>query len=789
MIRVFLAVIISTHWLSACDSSTSSDPLDLQTQIDLSVQIEDQSMTEEMRAEDAEMKIKDQGQPDPIIAEAGENQYALIGETVRLDARGSMGAVAYQWDFGNGEGQSEPSPDPAAVVSYSESGRYRATLTAFAEDGASHRDQVVITVTAPATHVPVQSDTLIRLIPEALNQPYQNRDRYAVVVSDDDAVVIFGETQAGYTALGRLSTASNPRTIVSWTMQPERPTTSTLIAVVCQDAEVVQIFKAYHGELLSEIPLPSGSRPFGVIPKLDRRGLYVTLQGTGHLAEITGDLDNPWRVDRTIEVAPDLRGITQLPDGRILMSRWRSPNERGELWVWNPEADSSAQLWALAYDPQDASDTEIGGVPSYLNQLSVNPQGTELAVPSTQVNFAHGSLTSGRPSEFDEVLRAVVSFVDLDGSSELFERRKQFDGRGFASAATYTSRGDYLYVAMRGSRTVERLDRLSGNQSGSLVNTGYAVEGLILSRDDQHLFVNATLDRLVKVYDVSSFSTLPTVIAEVPLVIDEPLSLEILLGKQLFNDSADPRLSREGYIACAHCHLDGDSDLRTWDFSDRGEGLRQTISLLGRGGMGHGPLHWSGNFDEGQDFENDIRGPFGGLGLMSEEDFHAGTRSETLGDEKSGLSAELDALAMYMSSLNQHLVSPFRDSEGRLSPLAQQGKELFFTVELGCSECHIPPRMTDSAFIDLGVPLLHDVGTITPLSGTRLGEPLEGLDTPTLHGLWHSAPYLHDGSAATLRDVLTTFNPQDLHGVTSTLSSEERLSLEVYLLSLDGRWE
>jgi len=82
--------------------------------------------------------------------------------------------------------------------------------------------------------------------------------------------------------------------------------------------------------------------------------------------------------------------------------------------------------------------------------------------------------------------------------------------------------------------------------------------------------------------------------------------------------------------------------------------------------------------------------------------------------------------------------------------------------------------------------LLHDVGTLTAGSGRRLHESLSGIDTPTLHGLWSSAPYLHDGSAATLHDVLRTKNPSDEHGATSHLDDTEVADLVEYLLSLDG---
>ena len=57
-------------------------------------------------------------------------------------------------------------------------------------------------------------------------------------------------------------------------------------------------------------------------------------------------------------------------------------------------------------------------------------------------------------------------------------------------------------------------------------------------------------------------------------------------------------------------------------------------------------------------------------------------------------------------------------------------------------------------------------------------------DTPTLRELWRTSPYLHDGSAATIRDVLTARNPKDEHGKTSQLTAQQIDDLAEYLLSL-----
>ena len=53
-----------------------------------------------------------------------------------------------------------------------------------------------------------------------------------------------------------------------------------------------------------------------------------------------------------------------------------------------------------------------------------------------------------------------------------------------------------------------------------------------------------------------------------------------LKGKQIFHDASDPRMTKTGYIACARVPHDHDGQI--WDHTDRGEGLRNTTSLLSR---------------------------------------------------------------------------------------------------------------------------------------------------------------------------------------------------------------
>ncbi|MCO4771379.1 MAG: hypothetical protein KDA24_15195, partial [Deltaproteobacteria bacterium] len=310
-------------------------------------------------------------------------------------------------------------------------------------------------------------------------------------------------------------------------------------------------------------------------------------------------------------------------------------------------------------------------------------------------------------------------------------------------------------------------------------------EGLLTSPDGATLFAASRVGRALWEIDLAG-GGLPEVARTTDLVkpgVPDPLPADVRDGRLIFQRSADPRMTQDGYVSCATCHLDGTHDGRTWDFTDRGEGLRNTISLQGRGGAAHGPMHWSANFDEVQDFENDVRGPQAGAGFLSEADWTA--TQDTLGAPKAGLNADLDALAAYVTSLETGPRSPWRTTTGDLSSDALAGQAIYADPDVGCVSCHPAPLYTDSQWLAPGQPLLQDVGTLTEGSGGRLGGELLGLDTPTLLGLHATAPYLHDGSAATLRAVLVDTNPNDAHGVTSSLSEFELQQLERFLLELE----
>jgi cytochrome c peroxidase len=104
----------------------------------------------------------------------------------------------------------------------------------------------------------------------------------------------------------------------------------------------------------------------------------------------------------------------------------------------------------------------------------------------------------------------------------------------------------------------------------------------------------------------------------------------------------------------------------------------------------------------------------------------------------------------------------------RDDPAALRGAELFASDEVGCATCHQGEKLTSAGG--------HDVGT------TDDGRELQ---VPSLVGVGHRAPFMHDGCAETLLDV---FDPScgggDAHGHTSQLEASDLADLVAYLESL-----
>ena len=227
-------------------------------------------------------------------------------------------------------------------------------------------------------------------------------------------------------------------------------------------------------------------------------------------------------------------------------------------------------------------------------------------------------------------------------------------------------------------------------------------------------------------------------------VVGEQIADLVRKGQIIFHD-ADYCFQQ--WLSCASCHPgEARVDGLNWDLLNDGIGNpKNAKSLLHT--YATPPTTWRG---AREDFEHSVEA---GLRMFQ---LHNATEEE------------LAAVRAYLTALEAE-PSPYLEN-GELSLSARRGKELFESSQVGCARCHRGDFMTNMR--------AYDVGTGTPL------EPTSEYDTPRIVEVWRTAPYLHDGRAATLREVLTTFNPDDQHGRTSELTGQQLDDLLAYLKSL-----
>jgi cytochrome c peroxidase len=322
---------------------------------------------------------------------------------------------------------------------------------------------------------------------------------------------------------------------------------------------------------------------------------------------------------------------------------------------------------------------------------------------------------------------------------------------------------------------------------------GHMPEGVVFARGEVFVQERNTEDVvLFKVSESASGVSLSQDGAAFKSLATDPMPATLRLGQKLFYsaNSDDLPITQNHWMACASCHIEGRSDAVTWLFS---EGPRDTPSNAG-GTLGTGFLFRTADRSQVQDYWQTI-------------DLEQGGEFQPVAQKPL-----LDALAAFVNTALPSAEPPSTDEShtivgAALASLRAQGQVVFGRV--GCAGCHNGPALTDSGdgneALDLSGPivssmtmggvLLHDVGTCVtngPWPDVAhvdiVGHPRPGcaFDTPALRGLVDSAPYLHDGSAATLDEVIPIMlRATAIAGqAPTTLGAADETALVEYLRSL-----
>jgi YVTN family beta-propeller protein len=284
------------------------------------------------------------------------------------------------------------------------------------------------------------------------------------------------------------------------------------------------------------------------------------------------------------------------------------------------------------------------------------------------------------------------------------------------------------------------------------IAVGHNPRGVLISQDGKRLYVANRLDDNISVIDTATDNVAATIDLGGPQTVDA-----LRRGERLFF-TAD--FAFQGQFGCANCHLDATIDGLQWDLEPDGFGKDIVDNRSLEDLAGTEPFKWNGG---NPDMPTEC-------GPRTEKFFF---RSQSFNQQ------QLTDLVTFVYSL-PYRPNRYRRADGELTPAQERGKAIFERTRYKdgkpvaegnqCATCHSGPKYTNKQELNVGTGKLTDRSPV--------------IDVPQLSNVAYSGPYLHDGSARSLEEIWTVFNPKDTHGVTNDLTKDELNDLIEYLKTL-----
>jgi YVTN family beta-propeller protein len=585
-------------------------------------------------------------------------------------------------------------------------------------------------------------------------------DRGLWVVNPDSDSVSLIDPRAR-TLVAEVALAAVPPAVDAQTMRYEPSVKPRALALLPGDHKLYvagqtanQVFVVDTATRTVQKSIAVGAAPVGVVAAPDGSAVYVVSHEAATVSKIDPRTD---QVTATLPVGEHPWGASISADGKSLyVSQFLL---HAGVTVVDTASFRVRTATELAEQPFDATQKLLpSGVARGVYAAVPHPRTRELwlvhmllAIKNPQPNL-----------DFQSTAFPTISILSPAGA----ERRRLLFKPLLAAGATgaftdsisgpralaFSPDGKLALMANAGSEDVMVFDGTTGDET-LLVRPLPAtfLEGIVFDHAGTHAYVDGRSSHNVAVLTVQPQNPL------VPVAVDgdpierlraDPMPAQLRLGQRLFysaNSAAYP-LTQNFWISCATCHLEGGTDAVTWLF---GQGPRDTPSNAG-GPINTGFLFRQATRNDVTQYDKTIRVEQGG---------HF---DRTL-DAQKPLLAALAAFVNYAIPFPQN---PNRAADGSLSASQQRGQTIFAAR---CASCHSGAFYTDSGAgnptLDMsGTVTLHDVGTCVhgsafddqPATDDLLGKPRTpcDFDTPTLRGVFATPPYFHDGSAATLGDVV-----------------------------------
>lgn len=326
----------------------------------------------------------------------------------------------------------------------------------------------------------------------------------------------------------------------------------------------------------------------------------------------------------------------------------------------------------------------------------------------------------GAANPWGIVLDEAAAWVSLSGNHELM--RIDYPALvGALSGMSETQREDFAYDLRAGLPWKERI-----------ALSGYGPRAMTMDTDGR-ILIASFFNSAIECYDTESGK-----LRDVLPGIEVPPERR---GEFLFHDAT---ISFQNWMSCASCHPDGRTDALNWDLENDGVGTpRQAKNML---------------------FAHETP-PTTVTGIRPNAE--TSVRAGILFLRASLPEKDAVAIDTYLKSLRP-VPSPYLVDDA-LSPEAELGKVLFHN-KAACIDCHKGEFRTNKKLRYVG---------------TGIGKEKDmRYDVPSLREIWRTAPYLHDGRATSIREVLTKYNAEKEHGDAALLNEEELAQLIEYVKTL-----
>ena len=491
-------------------------------------------------------------------------------------------------------------------------------------------------------------------------------------------------------------------------------------------------------ELATSIKTPV--EPYGIALSPDRKTVMVTtIADRALVAFDAGTGKERWRT----ALGREPRGLAVSPDGTRALVAYLQTGTVDQIDLLETHTAEHVAL-STAASPRRCRHCGNDGDSFARGAFAVTFMGEHQAVVpfqrETPVQIANGGNTGSYGGGFEPPITHQLAFLSLgDRTNQTTATIAQHQPRALA----WDQAHDALYVAGMGTDSILQIKNASqvGITEGlsATLTSGKdkcGPDGLAVTAEGNVLVWCSFTRNVERIDFIDAKGTLAsgTKMNPGPTLVASSFGEKQHQGMVLFH-SAEPAISARGSLACASCHPDGRDDGLSWKIE---KNTLQTPLLAGRV-LGTHPYKWDGGDKDLTTSLATTMKRLGGFGLDK-------TQTESL-------SAYLEAL-------------PAPRTPTRAPEAVARGKKLFDSAEVGCRSCHDGATYQDA--------------TTHKFSGSTLPEA----DTPSLVGLAASAPYFHDGSAATLEALLRDRGA--VHGMAETakLSDQQITDLIAFLETL-----